>query len=265
VSVFPMPVVKVCLLSLFVIYFNEVHGTRTLPPTLIDLVAASEHVGLATIRKAEDYYVTDEQGDVWCGVIYEAKWVDSLTGDSGRVEFSSKQVLEVRGLYLLYLAKSSLPRKLLSTNSRSEAERTRRLKREKLCNRTEQLPRTVYKAAGFFDETHLAEDYKTGTWLEFPRFSDNALTEIVIMPTELSISGEVIPRDRFLNEYYDEYKHGVIRTAGYQLIIFRAVDWTEYCSALIEAVELKADSRLPTSRTPPTFCEPKSPWLPASR
>ena len=264
-SGFRISLVKVCLLGIFAANCHEAYGTRTLAPTLDELVAGAAHIGLATIRKVEDHYVTDEQEDVWCGVLYQGNWIDSLTGDSGRFEFTSKQVLEVRGLYLLYLAKSNPPRKLLSTNSHSEAGRAHRLEREKLCQRTEKLPRTIYKAAGFVDETHLVDDYKTGTWVEFPRFSENALTEILIMPTELNIGGEVIPRDRFLHEYYDEYKHGVVRTAGHQLIVFRAVDWMQYCGTLIEAVHSKADSRLATNPTSGKFCEPKSPWLPALR
>ena len=262
-SVFRMTLIKMCLLSLCAIFCHEAYGTRTLPPTLNELVAGAEHIGLATIRTAEDYYVTDEQGDIWCGVLYEGNWVDNLTGDSGHVEFASKQVLKVRGLYLLYLAKNRLPRDLLSTNSMSEATRARRLEREKHCHRSEGLPRTVYKAAGFVDETYLADEYKTGTWLEFPRFSENTLTEIVIKPTALSIDGEVIPRERFIHEHFDEYKHGVIRAAGDQLIIFRAVDWSEYCNALVDEVRSKLGSKSSADQIEKSFCEPKSPWLPA--
>ena len=256
---------KLSLIFTLMTAWLNAYGTIAMPPSLPELVAGSEHIGLAAIHKAEDYYVTDAEGVIWCGVIYEGQWVDSLTREAGVIEFVSYQVLEVRGLYLLYLADKRLSRRLLSTNSRSEAHRRHRLEREKLCERSVDLPRTVFRAAGFVDETFLANESKTGVWLEFPYFSENTLTEIVIMPTGLSIGGEEIPRDRFLSEYHDEHKHGVVRTAGEQLIIFRAVDWAEYCDELIEIMRATQRLRPSVGYSKHSFCKPKSPWLPVHR
>jgi len=240
-----------------VLFTSPSHGTRTLPPTLSEVVEGSENIGLVKIQKAEVYEVVDAEGVVPCGIIYEGDWVDSLTGDSGRIEFVSKQVLEVRTLYLVYLADSPLPRKFLSTSTWAEKQRSERLAREQLCERSQSLPRTMYTASKFVDETHIADIYKTGTWVEFPHFSESTLTEIVVKPTGLSIDGDVVSRDQFIHEFYDENKHQVIRTAGYELIIFRAVDWSEYCGALVETVRAQAGRTLVSDQSRHTFCEKK--------
>ncbi len=252
-------VLRVCLTSICLLLCCTAHGTRAVPPTLTEVVGGSEHIGLVTIRSAEDYSVTDSEGRIWCGIIYEGDWVDSLTGDSERTTFMSKQVLEVRGRYLIYLAEDRLPRKLLSTNSRSEANRARLIERGKHCRRSKKLPRTIFKASKFVDETWLADDYKTGTWVEFPHFSESTLTEIIIKPTGLNIDAVVLTRDQFIDEFYDESKHQVIRTVGYELIIFRAVDWAEYCAALVDAVQAQNGPPSGVDQTNPTFCE-KKPW-----
>ena len=244
-------------LVVFLTAFLGLSAQATIPvaPTLAEVVRGSQSIGLVKLRKAEVYEVTDAEGVVDCGTIYEGDWVDSLTGDSGAVVFTSKQTLEVRALYLVYLGQERLPRKLLSTNSMSEAHRSTQLAREQACHRSNKLPRTLFSPSRFLNEEHVADEFKTGIWVEYPRFSKNEMREIVIMPSELSIDGEVLTRDRFLQEYYGEYKHQVMRTAAYSLVIFRAVDWREYCAKLVElAIENQAEegsSELERS----SFCE----------
>jgi hypothetical protein len=236
----------------------DASGTRWLPPTLPELVAGSDHIGIVEIRESEAYDVTDDEGAIPCGVLYRAKWVDSLTDDSGEVEFTSSQVLEVRTLYLVYLARSRLPPSVMSTNSWSEARRERNEARLRLCTRSDDLPRTIFSSAGFLNEENTAENFKTGTWVEDPGFTDSDLEVITIFPSEISIAGERIPRDRFLEEFHDQAKHQVLRTAGYSLLIFRAVDWQQYCKELITLAAQKRAKAAPNS----AFCAPKPQQLP---
>jgi len=250
---------------LFVLLSASAHGTRNIPPTLPEIVEGSRHIGLVKLRKSEVYDVVDSEGVVPCGIIYEGVWVDSLTGDVGSIEFRSNQTLEVRGLYLVYLAGHLLPRKLMSTNSRSEAQRSNRIAREQLCERTQNMPRTIFTSSKFVNEESIADEYKTGIWVEYPHFSDSALEEIVIMPTELSISGELISRDQLLDEFFDENKHQVIRTAGYSLFIFKAVNWIEYCTALVALASTKSNRESATNSPRHSFCEPKTGVIPPSQ
>ncbi len=216
--------------------WNDVYASWPIPPTLEEVVAGSEHIGLVTINKSEDYRRADEYGDIQCGVIYEGSWIDSLTGDKGRIKFASKQVLEVRGVYLVYLANKPLPRRLASTSSWAESAREKRVGREKKCRRSRRLPQTIFHASKFTDEEAVADVFRTGIWVQMPYFSNNTLKEIVIMPTELKIGEDVISRERLIEEFFDEYKHQVIRTAGWDQFIFKAVEWEEYCMALVNAV-----------------------------
>jgi hypothetical protein len=42
----------------------DASGTRWLPPTLPELVAGSDHIGIVEIRESEAYDVTDDEGAI---------------------------------------------------------------------------------------------------------------------------------------------------------------------------------------------------------
>ena len=61
---------------LFVLLSSSAHGTRTLPPTLPEVVEGSRHIGLVKLRKSEVYDVVDAEGVIPCGIIYEGNWIE---------------------------------------------------------------------------------------------------------------------------------------------------------------------------------------------
>lgn len=243
-------------LSILLVVASTVHATIYVPPTLSELVDTSDHIGLAVIQKSEAYDVTDSEGVFPCGVIYEATWVDSLTSDTGTFRFTSQQILEVRGLFLLYLAKEAVPLRKSSTNSISEERAAKNGPRRLQCIQSIGLPKTNFRATKFINEEWVAETFKTGVWVEDPGFRKSDLDVVVIYPNELSIAGQTIPRERFLEEYFDESKHQVIRTAGYSLIVFKAVEWSQYCAKLVELAGRKKKTVNPSN----TFCQRKTQW-----
>lgn len=210
-------------------------GTRSLPPTISEVVDGSDHIGLVEIMSARVYRAEDADGEIQCGILYQGNWLNSLSGDSGEVEFTSSQNLQVDTVYLVFLGSAPLPRRLMSTNSRSEAMRSERLTRkDRLCARSKDMARTVFRSSRFLNEQYVANNLRKGIWVQDPGLFDSPAEEIAIFPTELSIAGKRIPREQFLEEYFDERKHQVVRTAGADLIMFRAIAWEGYCARLAE-------------------------------
>lgn len=223
-------VIVVCVLILA----PSAIATITVPPTLSEVIAGSESIGLVEIKSAEVYEVQDSEGLISCGVIYSGRWLDSLSGDIGNLQFTSDQILEPTGRYLVYLGQSKLPRKIMSTNSWSERRRMQQLERRELCTRSNVLPGTIFESSKFIDERHVADNLKTGIWVKAPHFSKSPLEQIVIHPTSLRIGDVEMSRIELLTDHIDKPEFQVIRTAGYSLLIFKAVDWKEYCTHLLE-------------------------------
>lgn len=223
------------LLSIFCM--SQAVATISLPPELSEVVIASESVGIVLLESAENYYVKDKEGPISCGIIYQAKWVDSLTGDEGEVRFVSRQNLLIRSHYLIYLGSSLPPRKLVSTNSISEAASQKRLKRERRCKRTKKLSRTVYRSTKFPANAYLSDEFRVGLWVEYPRFRKSDIPEIVITPTTYTIDGKEIDRVRALTAGPISHEYQLLSSAGPELLIFRATEWDQYCNALIKEFE----------------------------
>lgn len=179
---------------------------------------------------------TDEHGTIPCPSIYTAEWIESFTGDVGSIRFVSHENFGMKAKVLVYLAHEALPRNMLSTNSRSEAQHHKLQKRLKACDSGENLPRTLRSTSSqFTNDEYLADVYKNGVWLEWKGMFRGEFKEITIHPENYNIDGEVITRFRLIDEFFDEAKHGFIRSAGkLNLIIYRAVDWKEYRERLVE-------------------------------
>lgn len=231
--------ISIVLLS--AIYVTYADATISLPPKLSEVVMASESVGIVLLQGAEDYYQKDKEGPIWCGTIYKAEWVDSLSGDTGVVRFVSRQKFLIRSHYLIYLGNNTPPRNLVSTNSISEAARQKRLKREKRCKRTKRLSRTVFRAAKFPAIAYLSDEYRSGLWLESPGFWESDIPEIVITPTTYKVDDKEIDRIKAISGGPSSPDYQLLSSGGPELLIFRAAEWKQYCTAL--AKEFEAQGR----------------------
>lgn len=213
--------------------------TIAIPPTIEEVVSNAMGVGVVRILSAQVYEPTDEFGVVPCPSIYTGEWIESFTGDRGSIRFVSDERFELDSKVLIFLTEKNLPRRLMSTNSLSENQRRTAEKRREACTLTKGLPFTTpHTSSRFFDDRHLADQFKTGTWLEYRNFFHNELQVTTIFPQSYNIDGEIIPRDVFLSQFFDEAKHGAIRSAGSELIIYRAVNWKEYRSRLTNLTDL---------------------------
>jgi hypothetical protein len=212
-----------------------VYATRSIPPTIEEVVSNSTNIGIVRILSARVYEPTDDEGAIPCPSIYKAEWIETFKGQGEEAEFSSDEKFALNSTVLVYLTDRELPRKLLSTNSRSEERRRAAEERSERCTLTKELPFTTPGTSSrFFDDQHLDEFYKTRTWIQYLGFFHKEFEVTTVFPQSYNVDGEVIPRDIFLSEFFDEARHGVVRSAGYQLLIYRAVDWTEYKSRLME-------------------------------
>ena len=232
------------------------NATRYAPPTLTDLVERSEHIGLAVITKSEAYDIVDSHGEFPCGVVYEATWVDSISEDVGTFRFASEQTLEIRGLYLLYLSHHPSREKNLSTNSISEARLRRIEGRRSQCTKMDGLPRTVFGAAKFTNDEWTADTHKTETWIESPGLRRSGVDELVVFPVEININGRVMSREKLIEDHSDHGKHQWLRAAEYWPMVFKAVDWAQYCQQLL----LHAETKFKGAQNKSRFCERKRQW-----
>jgi len=226
------------------------HGTIVIPPTLAELVAGSKSIGLVQIQRAELYEETDAEGVIACGVLYVGEWVDSLTGDVGRIEFTSgRQVLAVKSTYLVFLAANPLRRKLVSTNSWMERERSTRLRRERQCSRSAHLLQTATHSAEMVYDYGIATELNQQIWVEKPYVSKSGLLSTTIFPSRFKVDGTEIPRDQIT----DESGYQLLQPGGYGY--FTAVRWTDYCAKLVETV---LGPHQDSSSQLHSFCQPKS-------
>lgn len=210
------------------------------PPSMVEVVNQAQHIGIVRITSAGIYEPTDIEGKIPCRKIYIGEWEENYTNDAGSIEFASHESFELGARMLVYLSSHEMPRKMMSTNSYSELRYKEREARLENCVKTRDLVFTMPGTSSkFIDEEHVAEVLKTGVWLEYLQFFGRDLETISIFPASYSIDGEIISREQFIKEFYDDYKHQVLRTAGGALRGFRAIDWKEYREKLIGLIEVR--------------------------
>jgi hypothetical protein len=229
---------RVLILICALVFAPSALGTRAIPPTLEEVVNQAQHIGILRIVSGEVYEPTDDEGKIPCKNIYKAEWEESYTNDVGSIVFASNVRFELGERALVYLSHETMQRKIVSTSTWAQRSENKRRARLEECKKTKGLLFTVGSTSKFINEEHVADSFKTGVWVEKPNFWKLDLDVITVMPVAYNIDGEVIERERFINEFYDG-KYQVVRTAGYELLIFRAVDWSEYREELIRLIKAK--------------------------
>ena len=157
------------------------------------------------------------------------------------MEFVSAESLEINSQYLVYLAENSPPPyQLRKIHSAQPGDRLKVESQVESCRKKLPLLSTFqYTTSKYLNEKHVAKVFRTGRWVEYRQFFYTEFEVISIYPEVYNIDGGIIQRERFISEYYDEYKHQIIRTAGYALMGFGAVEWYEYRTRIEELIRLK--------------------------
>jgi hypothetical protein len=216
---------------------SPAHGSLV-SPTLAWVVSNSQHVGIVRLVKGEIYEPTDAEGSVPCPNIYTGEWIENYTANKhSLVRFASEQKFELNSQALIFLKKRLIPRNMLSTNSRSDHGGLQRETRLEACEKTKALPFTIPGTSStFLDDQYLAEKYRAEKWLPYLGLFHHDLKVTTIYPQSYNIDGRIIERDVFLSEW-DNALHNAASTPGYELIIYRAVQWKPYKQIILSLLK----------------------------